>query len=124
MSGHNSQLYTIKSDVPQGSILGALLFLIIFNDFFKFTLFADDSTLTGSFKNLSIENITDSINENIETINHWLNVNKFKVNTHKSHHIGFSYRNKILFPPIRLGREVIAPTEKKIGVHFRRKPKI
>ena len=61
---------------------------------------------------MSVESITDSINENFESINLWLNVNKIKVNTHKSHHIAFSYRKKLLLPPIRLGREVIAPIEK------------
>ena len=41
-------------------------------------------------------------------------MNKIKVNTYKSYHIVFSYRNKSLLPPTRLGREIIAQTEKKI----------
>ena len=118
LNGQNSSLCSIKSGVPQGSILGPLLFLIFINDFpkcsdfFKFTLFADDSTLTCSFNNMTVESITNSINQNLETVNHWLNVNKLKVNTHKSFHIVFSYRKNILLSPIPLGSEITAQTEK------------
>ena len=116
--GQNSRLCSIKSGVPEGSILGPLLFLIFINDFpkctnfFKFTLFADDSTLTCSLNSMTVDNITSSINQNLEAVNHWLYVNKINVNTHKSYHIVFSYRKKLLLPPIRLRREIIAQTEK------------
>ena len=90
---HNSQFYSTKSGVTQGSYLGPILILVLINDFLKcskffwFTLFADDSTLTCSFSNMSLGNITNSINQNLETINHWLNVTNIKVNTHTSYHI-------------------------------------
>ena len=83
----------------------------MFQFFFKFTLFTDDSTLTCSFNNMTVESITSCINQNLETGDHQPNVNKLKVNTHKSYHVVFSYRKKILIPPIRLESVMISQTE-------------
>ena len=66
--------------------------------FFKFTLFAVDSTLTCSFRKMSVENVPYTINQNLETIDHWLNINKIKVNTHKSYDTVFSYRENLPYP--------------------------
>ena len=51
----DSSVKNVTHGVPQGSILGPLLFLVFINDFpqsnsfFKFSLFADDSTLSCRF---------------------------------------------------------------------------
>ena len=76
------------------------------------THFADDSTLTCSFSNMSIDSITNFSNQSLETINCWLSVNKNKVNTHKFSLILNSYREKLLLHPIQLGKETIPETEK------------
>ena len=78
--------------------------------FFNFTLFAGDNNLTWSFNNMSYANISNSINQNLETPNHWLIADKNKVNTHKSHFIVFSERKKML-SPMRKGTEVKGQTE-------------
>ena len=61
---------------------------------------------------MSVENITNSIKEILEEIDHWLNVNKIEANTHESYHIVFSYGNKILLAPISPGRETTAQIKK------------
>ena len=59
---------------------------------------------------MSVEIITNSINQTLGTKNNWLNVNKFKVNTHMSHHIVLSHRKSTSLPPIRLVGETVPQT--------------
>ena len=87
INGITSNVLAISTGVPQGSILGPLLFLIYMNDipevstFFKYILYADDTSLLNS---LSIS--LNSYNPDIHTINlelskiyDWLAVNKFSL---------------------------------------------
>ena len=74
--------------VPQGSILGPLLFLIFFNDLPKFLscqieVYADDSTLSVS--GTTIEEIGISLTENCAIVSKWMSGNKMKLNASKTH---------------------------------------
>ena len=101
LNNSNSSLADITHGVPQGSILGPLLFLIYINDFlncnpfFKFTLFADDSTLTCALDSHDGELVARTVETNLIPIKQWLNSNKLTLNNSKTYFINFNYRKKL-----------------------------
>ena len=80
----NSELKDIVCGVPQGSILGPLLFILYVNDItntsdvLEFILFADDTTILYSHPN--IENQINRINEELKEVTNWFKANKLSVN--------------------------------------------
>jgi hypothetical protein len=89
-----SKLNYIKHGVPQGSILGPLLFLLYINDIvmsspvFKFILFADDTSLFYSHKNK--HDAINILNSELAKISQWLAANKLSLNVSKSKLLVFS----------------------------------
>ena len=84
--------------VPQGSILGPLLFLIYINDMHKCTnhklrLFADDSNLFIFSK--TIEELYKHANLAINNVKNWLNSNKLAINIDKTNYMIFKPNDKI-----------------------------
>ena len=88
----------ISCGVPQGSVLGPLLFLIYINDIcnsselISFILFADDTNLLMSHKDQNT--LMEQMNEELERISIWLALNKLSLNLAKTHFILFKSSKK------------------------------
>ena len=106
----NSNLLPINTGVPQGSILGPLLFIYI-NDFtrassiFDFICYADDTTLFSTLNNLvNAQNINPDIiiNKELATINEWLDINKLSFNVTKNKFMVFhtQHKHRAIKPPV------------------------
>ena len=100
----NSSLQSISTGVPQGSILGPLLFLLYVNDM-QFVsqvlcpiIFADDTTLF--VRGSSVVQLTTILREELPKINEWFAVNKLLVNMNKTNYMIFKPKNKDINPNI------------------------
>ena len=83
----------ITCGVPQGSILGPLLFNLYINDLATVSdltvrLYADDACLTFSQSNLTV--LQNAMNKELNLVNDWLKVNKLSVNYTKSNYLLFT----------------------------------
>ena len=103
VNGVLSDKGTIKHGVPQGSILGPLLFLLYINDIsksskiLKFFLFADDTTVFYS-ANPNDKNTENILNKELEKVSCWLAANKLSLNVKKSNFLHFHKGNSCKIP--------------------------
>ena len=87
---NNSDLQEILTGIPQGSILGPLLFSIYINNLlkstnkFKHLMYADDTTLYFNLEDFNSETKNGDINSCLDEINVWLKLNKLTVNVSKT----------------------------------------
>ena len=74
--------------MPQGSVLGPLLFILYINDIvkvsekLKLVLFADDTNVFCSGKN--IDEMLKELQDEMERIKRWFNINKLSLNLNKT----------------------------------------
>ena len=96
--GNDSHVETIKCGVPQGSVLGPLLFIIYTNDLpgclnlTKSILFADDTTIYLSSNNISY--LYTTMNGELLKLTDWFRANKLSLNISKTNYILFTYQNR------------------------------
>ena len=90
---YSSSSKYIKCEVPQGSILGPLLFLLYINDLcdvskaLDFILFADDTNIFYSHKDQNC--LTEIVNTELKKLPSWFQANKLSINIKKSNFILF-----------------------------------
>ena len=87
IKGEKSNFKSVSAGIPQGSVLGPLLFLIYFNDIVNNTesvikLFADDTSLSLALNNPDSQ--AEILNDDLETINKWAKKWKVRFNKEKN----------------------------------------
>ena len=90
--------------VPQGSVLGPLLFLLYVNDIhrcsnkLRFYLFADDTNILYADKNL--KDLETTVNNELQNLYNWLTANKLTLNIKKSNFVIFHpYQKRLAYQP-------------------------
>ena len=82
----------MTSGVPQGSVLGPLLFLAYVNDIWrdiesKFRLFADDCIIYRNI--LNIKDV-EKLQKDLDRLGDWVEENEMKINPNKSKTLNFT----------------------------------
>ena len=97
LNGAISNMERISFGVPQGSVLGPLLFLIYINDmpnilkYFTPIIFADDTNLIFSSKSFDI--LQTNIQDDLYNLTHWIFSNKLTLNVKKTKVMLYNIRN-------------------------------
>ena len=102
INGCSSNSHFVRCGIPQGTILGPLLFLIYINDlpncltYSRAHMFADDTNLTYASNN--IYDINNKFNEDLADVAEWLSANKLTLNQSKTEFMLIGSRQRIKTP--------------------------
>lgn len=129
ISGVSSDVRPVVSGVPQGSVLGPLLFLMFINDLpsacnlTTADIFADDTTLSAH--DTSLDNVVNVLSSDLQNIRLWCELNHMSINVAKTKSMFVTSKHKSRFvqtfaPPIQFDDNQISCSEeeKLLGVTF------
>ena len=121
-----SNQHIINIGIPQGSVLGPLLFLIYINDLTNVSnklsvlLFADDTTL--SYSDYNYNSLISMVNSELKLIECWTKTNRLSLNVSKTYVLLVSNRSHDIdgeLPVFLLDNDVkFCNTVKFLGVHI------
>lgn len=124
-SNEISDLKCIRAGVPQGSIMGPILYLLFTSDLPQsentvIGTFADDTAVLAIDKNASITN--NKLQTYLDTLCKWLKSWRIKANETKSTHVTFTLKHGNC-PPVHMN-QIELPQEKEVkylGIHLDKK---
>ena len=126
INGVSSEENIIQHGVPQGSVLGPLLFLLYINDLHNAIKhcstihFADDTSLI--IKNKSLKQMKKYLNFDLKNLSKWLKANMISLNTSKTELLLFRHPNKNLNYNVKakINGKVIKPSKyvKYLGIYI------
>ena len=111
-NGCESEMLNITCGVPQGSILGPILFIIYINDIcnvsniLKMILFADDTNAFCSGRD--IVELVEVVNNELDKLNSWFRLNKLSLNVSKTNYVVFTNKRIPDYLPIKIDNKCVS----------------
>ena len=126
INGHDSQSKLISCGVPQGSLLGPLLFILYINDLqnsshiLSFICFADDSNVFFSHRDPNT--LLNVMNRELNRVQSWIHANKLSLNIDKTHYMLFSNSLRVLPNHVMINNTNLCQVNstKFLGLHIDR----
>jgi hypothetical protein len=124
----SSEVLPVEEGVPQGSVIGPLLYIIYANDLHYLIkerlsiMYADDTTII--FKNKCINNLTSDANKYLKSVLDWCNFNKLSLNSKKTKFMLFNKKLSLVnVPKVYIGNQEIEQVKefKYLGYHIDQK---